>query len=138
LVTRFCNLSDTVSIIRISRKSIAIAVIAVLGFSALLVIVYYLTYGAFPDGQLVRFYLVLVALLGGIPVLLHLYRFGLSFVAGASLGWLVNCLLTAARDPLRPSMEAGIYNLFIIILGVVVGAVLEVRYQARRRQTGPR
>ncbi len=103
-------------------------------FGCIFVAGYYLTYASYPDARLIRSYFVVLALLGGIPVLLQLYRLGLIFLAGASAGWIVDCVVTATRDPLEPTMMAGMYNLFIVVAAALVAIVVEAAYQVRRRR----
>lgn len=81
-----------------------------------------------------RSYFFVIALAGGIPTLLHLYRLGLVFIGGASLGWIVDCAVTIAQDPLRPTMQAGMCNAFITLGFALVAVIVEVRFRLRQHR----
>lgn len=76
---------------RISRRSALTAAAAVVAFALVFVGGHYLCYGALPDARLSRSYFLLIALGGGVPTLLRLYRLGLVFIVGAQPGglWIV-------------------------------------------------
>jgi len=122
----------TMHIVQVSIRSIVTAVVAVLVFGIIFVVGHYATWSSFPDARLTRYYIGMVAVLGIVPVVLGLYRLGLVFIAGASVGWIVDCVVSAAGDPLRPTMQAGMYNLFILVLGALAAIVMEVAHQKRR------
>ncbi len=117
------------AIINITRKSVLTAIAAVLTFAVIFVVGFYLTYGVYPDVRLWQSYVLAVSLLGGVPVVLHLFRLGLIFLAGASAGWIVDCVISARMDPFQPTMQAGLYNLFIVATGAVVAIIVELSHQ---------
>ena len=133
-------------IVSINTKSILTAIGASFVFGFIFVVGYYVTKSSIPaashiqfyvDSQLLRYYLGAVAVMGTIPVVLGLYRLGLVFIAGASAGWIANCVMIATMEPLRPTMLPGVYNVFIMIAGALTAIVVEVVYQIRRRRKKP-
>jgi hypothetical protein len=90
---------------------------------------YYVTYSSFPDAKIIQSYFIIVGIIGSVPVLFQLYRLGLIFLAGASTGWILDCVITANMDPLAPTMKAGMYNLFVVIIGALLAIIVEVIYQ---------
>ncbi|MBN1856924.1 MAG: hypothetical protein JW846_08225 [Dehalococcoidia bacterium] len=133
-------------IVSVNTKSILIAVGASFVFGFIFVLGYYVTMWSIPatshvhfyvDAELLRYYLGAVAMMGTIPVVLGLYRLGLVFIAGASAGWIANCVMIMAMEPLEPTMQPGVYNVFIMIASALTAIVVEVVYQVRRRRKNP-
>ena len=121
--------------LRTSRRSALTAAAAVAAFALVFVAGHYLCYGALPDARLSRFYFMLTALGGGVPTFLKLYRLGLLFIAGASAGWIVDCAVTMAQDPLRPTMQAGMYNAFITLGFALIAVIAEIRFRLRQHKS---
>ncbi len=119
-------------VIGVSRRSIIAAATAVFAFALVFAVGHYVAYGVTPDSRLIRSYVLIVALLGGIPTLLRLYRLGIVFIAGAGIGWIVDCVITVTSDPLRPSMQAGMYNLFVTTGFAIAAVIAEVVFRLRR------
>lgn len=133
----------TIRIVSITRRSVLTAIGAVLGFGCIFAVGYYLTRALLPeawqaryyvDATVMRYYFGSVVVVGALPVLLGLYRLGLIYIAGASTGWVANCVMISTLDPLRPTMDPAVYNLFIVVAGALVAIVVEVIHQARRRR----
>ncbi len=113
----------------VNKKSIITSIISLLIFGLIFMISYYVTYSSFPDAKIIQSYFIIVGIIGSVPVLFQLYRLGLIFLAGASTGWILDCVITANMDPLAPTMKAGMYNLFVVIIGALLAIIVEVIYQ---------
>jgi len=133
----------TIGIINVTRRSVLTAIAAALAFVCVFVVGYYATRASLPDAwqegyyvdaTVVRYYFGSVVVMGAVPVVLGLYRLGLIYVAGASAGWIVNCVMIATLDPPRPTMEPAVYNFFIVCAGALAAVVVEVAYRARNRR----
>jgi len=136
----------TIGIVSITRRSVLTAIGAALAFGCVFAVGYYATLSSLPeawraryyvDATVMRYYFGSVVVMGALPVLLGLYRLGLIFIAGASAGWVANCVMIATIDPPRPTMQPAVYNLFIVVAGALVAIVVELVHQARCRKKQP-
>ncbi|MBN1151669.1 MAG: hypothetical protein JXA58_00530 [Dehalococcoidia bacterium] len=133
----------TIGIVKITRRSALTAIGAALAFGCIFAVGYYATRWSLPepwraryyvDATVARYYFGSVVVMGALPVLMGWYRLGLIYVAGASAGWIANCIMIAALDPLRPTKEAAVYNLLVVVAGALVAVVVELVYRVRRRR----
>ena len=134
---------SSIVMVSVTRQSALTAAGAVLVFGCVFAVGYYATRASLPDPWRARYYvdaLVLryyfgsVVLMGAVPVLFGLTRLGLIYVAGASAGWIANCIMIATMDPLRPTMQPAVYSFFIVVVGALVALAVEVVHQARSRR----
>jgi hypothetical protein len=132
--------------VSITRRSVLTAVGAALVFGCIFAVGYYATRASLPeawqaryfvDATIMRYYFGSVVVMGAIPVLLGLYRLGLIYIAGASAGWVANCVMIATLDPPRPTMDPAVCNVFIVVAGALAAIVVETVHQARRRRKRP-
>ncbi len=121
-------------IVNVTSRSVLTAIAGVLVFVVIFVVGFYLTYGSYPDARLWQSYVGVVSLLGGVPVVIQLFRLGLIFLAGASAGWIADCVISTRMDPLQPTMQAGLYNLFIVVACAAVAIMVELVHQLRDKR----
>ena len=108
-------------------QPLVLALIGMLGFLVITSLIFLIRYGTLMDKQLLQYYLAFGAM-GALSLALRRYGFGFIFLSGAGAGLVVDCVVSFLEG-LRPTMSGGIYNILIILLGAVIGVVVEIRLQ---------
>ncbi|MBO8161971.1 MAG: hypothetical protein H0Z24_10120 [Thermosipho sp. (in: Bacteria)] len=109
-------------------KQILIGLVSLITFLLLIMIIYGIRYNELLllDSELLKFY-ILLAIIGILPILFKLYRFGYIFLVGSVIGFLIDCIISCIERDI-PSMKSGFYNFFVIIIGFLLGVTVEVLY----------
>jgi len=105
-------------------KPLLTAVVSLLGFLALIFIIYLVRYGVVMDRTLLQYYLVFGAV-GALSLAIKWYGFGAIFLGGAVAGLIVDCVVSLREGP-RPTMQGGIYNILIVLLGAAIGVLVQI------------
>lgn len=101
------------------------------GFLAIVSIIYLIRYNVMIDNALLQYYLFFGAI-GALSLAARLSSFGSIFLLGAVAGLIVDCVVSFLEGP-RPTMSGGIYNILIVLLGAIIGIVVEVSVRRVKR-----
>lgn len=109
-------------------KRILIGLVSLIMFLLLIMIIYGIRYNEslLLNSGLLKFYII-IGLIGILPVLFKLYRFGYIFLMGSVIGFLIDCIISyIERD--TPTMKSGFYNFFVLIVSFLLGVTVEIIY----------
>ncbi|RKD33438.1 hypothetical protein [Thermohalobacter berrensis] len=116
---------------KINKKSLVNGILMIILFLCIITGIYYIRYSSYPDIKFIKLYFA-IGILGSIPLIFKLYRFGSIFLLASIVGFIADCILSY-RNLLTPNMKAGFYNFFIIVIGFIAGIFVEIIYKKQNK-----
>ena len=113
------------------NRQLLMALISMIGFLAITSSIYLVRYRALMDTGLIQYY-ILFGLMGALSVSMRLYSFGVTFMTGAIIGLIADCVISYLEGP-RPTMQGGIYNMLFVFGGAAIGVIAEIAFQRAKR-----
>ena len=112
-------------------KPLLIFLISFISFLVSISLIYLIRYYDFYDYAFFLQYLLPLSCIGCIPMVFRRYVFGVVFLSGCCLGFLVDCILSYVAAP-HPNMLSGMWNITIVVLSVFCGIVCQLIYSRRK------
>lgn len=101
-------------------------------FIAFILIIYFIRYNELPDMRFINEIVLIITAIGVIPILFGKFSLGITFLSSSIIGFIGDAVITLLRQN-RPNMTGGFFFTACLIVGFIVGILLEIIIPMERK-----